>query len=160
MWCRRRKVTSVYLISLFGTAVIFGFLRGAPHHLGILVVGAVTALWCGWPSESDVRSFSPTGLRWHRASAAALCLLFAYESSWSWSAVRYDWRFPYSRAREAAEYIKSVGADRAGIDCLNGLTVGILLYFDSNICTNLRSPEGFSFFHESLDVRRRATLLP
>jgi hypothetical protein len=158
IWCKMRRVRSVYLISLLGILFAFGFLRGAAHHVGMVVIGAVTALWCGWPSRSAVLTFTASEMKWHRVSIAALCALFAYQSWWSWSAIRYDWRFPYSGARDAAAYIKSVGADRQSIDCFDNNSVAIMPYFDSNVCANLRTSEGFSFFHTTLETRRRATV--
>jgi len=159
LWSAVRKVGAIWLIAVVGNALVFGFLRGSPHHLGTMVAGAVTALWCGWPTKAEVVSFSPLELRWNQFATAGLCALFAYQTAWSWSAVRSDWLLPYSGAREAAEYLKSAGADRESIDGFDYNVIAILPYFESNIFANLRPPTGSPFQHSfSRMFRLRSTL--
>ena len=159
LWSKARKVRVIWLIAVIGNALAFGFLRGAPHHLGTMVVGSVVALWCGWPTSDQAMAFSSGGQRWYRVSIVALCLLFAYQSWWSWTAIRSDWLFPYSGAQEAAEFLKSNGADKQSIEGFDYKVTAILPYFESNIFTNLQVRGEPVFLHSfSVEFRGRATL--
>lgn len=159
LWSKARKVRAIWLIAVVGNAFVFGFLRGAAHHLGIMVLGAVAALWCGWPAKEEVITFSPAEVRWNQFATAALCVLFAYQTTWSWSAVRSDWSLPYSGARDAAQYLKSAGADRDSIDGFDYKIIAILPYFESNIFANVRPRSGAPFLHSfSRMFRLRSTL--
>jgi hypothetical protein len=81
IWSIRRKIGLMFVIAVLGNAVVYGFVRGAAHHLGIMVVASITALWCGWPTNREVSSYSSSMQKWHRTAVAALCLLFAYRNS-------------------------------------------------------------------------------
>jgi len=159
LWSKARKVRAIWLVAVVGNAFVYGFLRGSPHHLGVMVVGTVAALWCGWPTKDEVTEFSPEALRWQRFDTAALCVLFAYQTAWSWSAIRSDWLLPYSGAREAAEYLKSAGADRESIDGFDYKITAIEPYFEGNIFANVRPRNGAPFLHSfSREFHLRSSL--
>lgn len=158
IWCRKRRVLWVFLIAIMGNAFLFGFVRGAAQHVGTLVVGSVVALWCGWPESAEVAQLNSRSLAWHRVSVAALCLLFACQVSWSWSAIRNDWLGPYSGASDAAAYLKPAVENGASVQGFGYISVGLQPYFSRNIFENLQIAGGGSFFRNSREYRRRATL--
>jgi hypothetical protein len=158
IWAKKRHVRLVFAVSLIGNALVFGFVRGRVHHLGIQVVGSVVALWCGWPAKSEAAGFDRAGTRWNRAAYSTLCLLFAYQSFWSISAVQWDWLLPYSGAREAAEFLQSMGAHRQSVEAFDHISVAIQPYFSHNIFANFRAPGGAAFYRDTMDFRRRTTL--
>jgi len=153
VWCARRGVRLILAIPLVGNSLIFGFLRGGYHHTGILVIGAVTALWAGWPAAVSAAEF-----KWYRLSVIALSLLFAYQCTWSWTAIRTDWYQPYSGAGDTAEFLKASGAASQGVEGYGYFEVAVQPYFDSNIFENLRQPGGGAFFHSSVEYQRKAAL--
>jgi hypothetical protein len=90
---------------------------------------------------------------------ATLILTFGWACTWSYTAMRNDWAGPYTGARDAAEYLKSVHADKLGCNGYLYWAVGVQPYFDHNIFLNYGGPEVPAAYHFSSDFRKRADVL-
>jgi hypothetical protein len=111
-----------------------------PHNKGAIVVALIVCLWIAWPQEK----------RWDPELAiAALVLgaLFAIQTVWAVSAWRHDFATPYSGSKDAAIYLKQVGADPAHTFGFCYPMVAIQAYFDHSIFANW--PTGYLHLSKS-----------
>ncbi len=110
-------------------ALVFSSLYIAPRHIGTVFTGFVVSAWLTWPT-------APGRLRWLERSTAALLLLICVEQvGWTAHTLLTQQRYPYSPARETAEYLRSLGPD-ARIAGYYYFSSAPLFYFDRNIYFN------------------------
>ncbi len=158
-WALQRGGLFLLVGSVGGTAAIYGFLRGAQHHVGLVLLALITCLWMVWPTPAQLASSALHFRRLHYVFLASLAIIFAIQVEWSYRAMRNDVAGPYSGARDAAQYLKSVNAEQQGCSGYFFMDVGVAAYFDHNIFQNLGGPEAPSFFHHSLPYARKATIV-
>ncbi|HTR27520.1 MAG TPA: hypothetical protein VMI10_26355 [Terriglobales bacterium] len=96
------------------------------QHWGAIVIALIVCLWIAWPRERK-GSFEPT------MAALLLSGLFAIQTVWAVSAWRHDFTTPYSGSKDAAIYLKQVGADHARIFGFCYPVVAVQAYFDRSI---------------------------
>jgi len=151
IWAHERQGLMLLTLSVGGAACVYGFLRGLGHHQGLITIAFVVFLWAVWPSPEQLQA--PTReSRWiHHGMFVALLLVFAWHCSWSYSAIRNDWAGPYSGARDAAMFLKSVHADQVGCRGYSFWAVGVQPYFDHNIFVNQGGPDSPAAHHFSFD---------
>lgn len=119
----------VFVASVGGLFAFEWFLVVLPQHLGAIVVALIVSLWIAWPQEK----------RWHPElviTSLVLCTMFAIHTVWTVSAWRHDYEAPYSGSRDAAMYLKQIGADHARIFGFCYPMVAIQAYFDHSIFAN------------------------
>ena len=119
----------VFVAGIGGLVAFEWYMVVLPQHLGAVVVALIVCLWIAWPQEK----------RWNPELAmAALVLgaLFGMQTVWTVSAWRHDYEAPYSGAKDAAIYLKQVGADHARIFGFCYPMVAIQAYFDHSIFAN------------------------
>ena len=125
-----RSAEAVVFVAGIGGLVAFEwYMVVLPQHLGAVVVALIVSLWIAWPQEK----------RWNPELAmAALVLgaLFGMQTVWTVSAWRHDYEAPYAGAKDAAIYLKQVGADHARIFGFCYPMVAIQAYFDHSIFAN------------------------
>jgi len=131
------------VLSIGGLLVFNAFIYGAPHHTGAIVIAIVLILWLSWPEpgEGIPRLFAPVSL-------VILCVVFGVQTYWAVSAWRHELRDPYSGSRDAANYLRAIGADHALIEGYHFDVVAIQPYFDHNIFENWST----SYVHHSRDT--------
>jgi len=133
-----------------GVALIYGFCRGTRHHEGIIIIALLTAIWSVWPSEPELRNSTREFLNLHKILVWSLTILFMWQTYLASVALRRDWYEPYTGAKDAATYLKSMQTDLA--NCA-GYTVGLVAiqpYFSHNIFVNLGGSEAPGFYHQSV----------
>ena len=108
---------------LFGT-IVYAQL----WHFGILFLAWLFAIWI---SAYRTRVTAPTLL--------ALIAAIGLQCYWTATAVRYDWRHPYSGSLAAAQYFRQNGLPPGGLYAIGYSTTAVQPYFPSNI---------YSDFHE------------
>ncbi len=142
-WCftRRRLLTFVLPAGLL--IALYSIVHGYPHHHGTLVIATITVLWIAWPTAEEQSSFGRRQ-KWELLAMVALLLLFCAVNIWDAAVVvKREYLYPYSGAKDAADYLKSVGAERAPMfGFVYGVT-GVQAYFDHNIFANTST----SYFH-------------
>jgi hypothetical protein len=147
-WCFTRRRTLVFALPVAAMIGFYAKVHGAPHHHGTAFIAAVTALWIAWPDLEERRSAS---LFQRRAlqSMAVLLLCMCVVNVWDAGiAINREYLYPYSGAADAANYLKSVGAD-------GGLVFGFLMgiagveaYFDHKVFANTST----TYFHHGLPL--------
>jgi hypothetical protein len=141
IWAHERRGLLLMSLGVGGAAFVYGFLRGYGHHQGLITIAFVVCLWAAWPSSEQLDSLPRDSLRIHQAFLVALLVLFGWHCTWSYTAIRNDWAGPYSGARDAAMFLKSVHADKVGCRGYSFWAVGVQPYFDHNIFVNKGSPD-------------------
>lgn len=139
------------LIFIFPVGVLIAFyaeIHGAPHHHGSALVAAIASLWIAWPTSQEQRLFT-TRQRWAQRGMVALLVLFCAVNIWDAAVViQREYLYPYSGAEDAANYLRSVGADRGPIFGFLFGMVGVQAYFDHNILSNIPT----TYFHHGLPL--------
>lgn len=145
-WCYMRRGwvhwLPLWMILLLG---VFYGLYGDEHHQGTIFVAGIAGLWIAWPGAAERSTFTIHQRRTHIVFATFFGCLLAYQIGNTAFALRNDYRYPYSGAPDAANYLKSAGADQRRIVGLGYSFVAVQAYFDRNILVN-RSTE---YYHHS-----------
>ncbi len=147
-WCYTRRQLFVFVLPVGMMIAVYSVIHGYAHHHGTAFIAAITAFWIAWPSEAERRVFSA---REQRALHGMIVLLVCLCAMNIWDAavcLKREYLFPYSGAKDAANYLKSVGAGRVPMFGLVYGVVGIEAYFDHNIFINLPT----SYFHHGLPM--------
>jgi hypothetical protein len=159
LWSLLRRNWLLLVLTVGGSAFEYGFLRGFGHHQGLITIAFVVFLWAAWPRAEEIPQMPHFPKVVHQAFLAVLLLTFGWQCTWSYQAIRGDWAGPYSGARDAAEYLKSVHAEKLGIGGYTFWAVGIQPYFSHNIFLNYGAPNSPALYHFSIDFERRAGVL-
>ena len=138
---RRRPLT--LLLPAGVLIALYSVVHGYPHHHGTLVIATITALWIAWPTEDEQQLFM-LRQRWELRGMIGLLLVFCAVNIWDAAVViKREYLYPYSGAKDAADYLKSVGADRFSMFGFVYGVAGVQAYFDHNIFANLST----TYFH-------------
>ena len=148
-WCYLRRRLLVYALPVGLLTALYALIHGYAHHHGVALIAVIAAMWIAWPEREEQRSFSPLQRRALCGMSAALLILCALNLWDAEVAMKHEYLYPYSGAEDAANYLKSVGADRGKIvGFLYGM-VGVQPYFDHNIFSNIPN----SYYHHGLPLR-------
>lgn len=147
IWAFLRRSSLLLLATLGSTSFWYGFVRGFGHHQGLITIAFVMFLWAAWPTGKQRADFRPFHKALHFAFLAVLLAMFAWHCSWSLHAIRGDWAGPYSGAKDAAAYLKSVHAEEEGCNGYGFWSVAVQPYFDRNIFLNHGGPAAPAFHH-------------
>ena len=147
-WCYTRRSLLLFVLPLSLLIALYAEVHGYPHHHGTVFIAAITAFWIAWPTEEETRSFN---VRQHRAMHGVIALLLCLFAVNIWDAavvIQREYRYPYSGSEDAAQYLKSVGADRGKVfGFLFGVNA-VQAYFDHNILANIPT----AYYHNGLPL--------
>ncbi len=117
-------------LPLIAIMLFLGLVYTRDWHLGLVWITLLMVLWASWDTtETD----NPLNLQ--NVLAWLLMLICVLQLPWTFRAVQYDIRFPYSGSKMVAEYLKTV-APGTRIAGFNPQSTGLLAYFSSNIFFN------------------------
>lgn len=126
------------------TAVLLAFfvkVYASVWHCGTLTMIAVAALWIAWPCKERA------GLRFQSALKTLVLVglagLFAIQIYWSARTLSRDYGGAYSGSLDAANFLRSVGADRTTTCGFGFNSVALQPYFPESIYQNWPNGEGF-----------------
>jgi hypothetical protein len=137
VWCFLRGKLLVFLLPVGLEIALYSFVYGTAHHHGTVFVAAIMGLWIAWPSPEEQRTL-PAHDRWPLRGMIALLLCLCAVNIWDAAVViKRDYLYPYSGAEDAANYLKSVGADRQSIFGYAFGISAVQAYFDHNILANI-----------------------
>jgi hypothetical protein len=156
LWSYVRRGWLLLILVVGGTACEYGFLRGFGHHQGLITVAFVVFVWAMWPGTDEIATMPAFSRVIHYAFTGIVALTFAWQCWWSLRAMKADWAGPYSGARDAAQYLKTVGADKLGVGGYTFWSVGVQPYFDHNIYVNYGGPRDPARYHFAFDFEKRA----
>lgn len=125
-----RRKNLLLLLPIFVMLLFLAFVYAREWHLGLLWITLLMVLWISWDATETDRSMSLQNVL--AGLLLAICIL---QFPWTFRAIRYDIRFPYSGSKTAAEYLKTLdpGMRIAGF---TPEVTGILPYFNRNIFFN------------------------
>ena len=147
-WSFLRRQGLAFALPTVTLIFFYAALHGAAHHHGTVFIAAVAGLWIAWPSSHEQQKFNDNE-RWLLRGMTLLLVCLCALNIWDASvAIYHEYRFPYSGSEDAAQYLKSLGADRGPMFGLLFGTVAVQAYFDHNIFTNLPN----SYFHHGLPL--------
>ena len=147
-WCAWRRRLLVFVLPLAMLIGLYIGVHGYAHHHGTVTIAALTAIWIAWPSDAERRAF---GIREWRATYAMTGLLLTFCAVQIWDStgvIEHEYRFPYSGAGDAANFLKAEGAERAPIFGYLYGVAGVQAYFDHNIFANMHT----AYFHHGLPL--------
>jgi hypothetical protein len=162
-WFYFRRRLFIFVLPVGVMLAVYAVIHGAAHHHGTAFVAAITAFWIAWPSRKGNADSAPRET-WITRTGVGLLVCLCVVNIWDAAVViKREYLFPYSGAEDAANYLKSVGADRGHIFGLLYGVVAVQAYFDHKIFDNL--PTGY--FHHglpltgtTLDVEELETIQP
>ncbi|HET6930105.1 MAG TPA: hypothetical protein VFI45_07270 [Candidatus Acidoferrum sp.] len=147
-WCIWRKKWLSFILPVGAMIVFYAAIHGAAHHHGTAFVAAIAGLWIAWPTCEENLAFDRLDRMALGVVEALLLILCAVNLFDAEVVIRREYAYPYSGAADAAQYLKSVGADRNSMfGYLHGV-VAVQAYFDHNIFVN--NPT--AFFHHGLPL--------
>lgn len=152
IWCWSRTGPAKWLplVMVFVSAAFYGY-YGWVHHQGTILVATIAALWIAWPPSEELGRLNVRDAQIHRGLVAILVCLSGYQVWNAGVALRNDYRYPYSGAKQTAEYLKSVGGDQRRILGVGYGFVAVQAYFDHNLLVN-RPTEYFHHGVPSLGI--------
>jgi hypothetical protein len=138
----------VFVTSVGGLLAFEWFMVVLPQHVGAIVVALIVSLWIAWPPE---KGWNPE----LAITSLVLGAMFAIQTAWAVSAWRHDFSTPYSGSKDAAIYLKQVGADHERIFGFCYPMVAIQAYFDHSIFANWPT----AYLHATKDEEAGACVL-
>src|SRR5579872_670322 len=147
-WCFIRKRLLLFALPTGMLIALYVLVHGYAHHHGTVFLSSIIALWIAWPTRAETAAFDAVHRRaFFGITGILICL--AVLNIWDAGvAMRNDYLYPYSGAEDAANYLRSVGADKEKIvGFLYGI-VGVQPYFDHDLFTNIPT----SYYHHGLPL--------
>lgn len=148
VWCVWRLKWLSYVLPVGILIAFYISVHGAAHHHGTVFVAAIVGLWIAWPTEREKVDFRGSDRGAFLAVQSLLLVLCAFNIWDSLIVIQREYAYPYSGSADAAQYLKSVGADHGPMfGFLHGV-VAVQAYFDHNIFENNRN----AFYHHGLPL--------
>lgn len=119
------------LLPLAAIILFLSFVYGLAWHLGLIWITILMILWAVWNPNADT---SP-GFNLQKVLGGFLFFLCLLQLPWTWGAIRFDIRSPYSGAKNTAAYLSTLphGLRIAGFA---PQSTAIVPYFPGNIFFN------------------------
>jgi len=136
-WCFMRRRLLAFGIPTALLILLYTLLHGFAHHDGTVFLSVIVGVWIAWPTEKERRALTKGQRRATQGMIALLVLLFGINIWDAAVAVRNEYLYPYSGAKDAANYLKSVGAVGKPIFGYMYGVAGVQAYFDRNILSNV-----------------------
>lgn len=147
-WCAMRRKLVVFAAPVITLIAFYMSVHGYSHHHGTVTVAAMTALWIAWPTKEESSVFTAFE---QRATSGIKIVLVIFCTVQIWDSVGvidHEYRFPYSGAEDAAQFIKSNRADREPMFGLLYGVAGVQAYFDRNIFANMHT----AYYHHGVPL--------
>jgi hypothetical protein len=152
-WCFLRRRFLVFALPVGLLTALYSVIHGYAHHQGTLFIAALAPLWIAWPNKQETRTFNELQSYVFKG-ISGLLLCFCVLNIWDAEvAIRHEYLYPYSGAGDAANYLKSVGADKQRVLGFLYGVVGVQPYFEHNILINIPTAyyhHGIPFYGQEL----------
>ncbi len=147
-WCYMRGLLWAYVLPVGLLLALYAKVHGYPHHHGTVFIAAIAAFWIAWPTGDEMHSLRGRQQQAMRGMVVLLLCLFAVNIWDAAVVIQREYRFPYSGSEDAAQYLKSVGADHSTVfGFLFGVNA-VQAYFDHNILSNIPT----AYYHNGLPL--------
>ncbi len=151
VWCFMRRRLLAFAIPTALLIILYTQLHGFAHHHGTVFLSAIVGLWIAWPTEEERQEFTARERSATQGMIAFLVLLFGINIYDAAVAIRNDYRYPYSGAQDAANYLKFIGAVGKPIFGYMYGVAGVQAYFDHNILSNMPT----TYYHHGTPLHGR-----
>jgi hypothetical protein len=142
-WFYRRGRLLEYALPVAMLVSLYCFVHGYAHHHGTVFVATIAAAWIAWPLDLERSKFTTQEVWETRGMVALLLCLCAVNMVDAEVVIHRDYVYPYCGARDAADYLRTVGADKGPMfGFLYGVNA-VQAYFDHNLFSNMSS----SYYH-------------
>jgi len=148
IWCFTRHRFLIFALPVGTLVALYAKIHGAAHHQGTAFVAAIAALWIAWPDREERPAYDVFQRRALQGMIALLLCLCAINIKDAAVTIHREYLYPYSGAPDAANYLKSVGADGGPMFGFLFGTVAVQAYFDHNIFSNLPT----AYFHHGMPL--------
>jgi hypothetical protein len=149
VWCFFRKRLLAYALPVGLLFLLYAVIHGYAHHHGTMFVAAIAGLWIAWPTGDEQKGFNARE-RWATYGMTAVLLVLCGVNIWdSVVVLKREYKYPYCGAKDAADYLRSVGADRDTVFGYLFGTVAVQAYFDRNIFANMPT----AYFHQGVPFK-------
>lgn len=145
-WCASRSRLLPFALPLVMELAFFVKVYGNLWHLGALIIITVAAVWIAWPHASRVDPRFDTTLS--LLVLAGTVGLFAVQIYWTGRTLAMDYSRPYSGSLDAANFLRSVGADATTLCGFGFHSSAIQPYFRGSIFGNWPKGEAFWRFEQ------------
>lgn len=119
------KALFVFMLSSASLCLVSSVIYSQVWHDGILFLVWIFALW---------RAATFRQLDW--AALAALSITVAFQCHWTAESIRYDFPFPYSGSKAAAQYLRENNIPSKTLYGIGYACTGVQPYFAHNIFAN------------------------
>jgi hypothetical protein len=119
------------LLPLVAIILFLSFVYGLAWHLGLIWVTILMILWAVWDPDADTRP----GFNLQKVLGGFLFFLCLLQLPWTWGAIRFDIRSPYSGAKNTAAYLRTLPTSMR-IAGFGPQSTAIVPYFPGNIFFN------------------------
>ena len=147
-WFIVRRRFLLFALLVGSMIAFYAKIHGAAHHHGTAFVALLAALWIAWPSCAERDEFGTLQRRALLGMIGLLLCLCAVNFFDAAVVIQREYQYPYSGAPDAANYLKSVGADRGPMFGFLFGVVAVDAYFDHNHFANMPT----SYFHHGLPL--------
>jgi hypothetical protein len=141
-FCASRRRLLPFALPTAFLLVFFVKVYGNLWHCGALTMIAVAALWIAWPSPGKCAPRLQSAV--HGLMLAGLTGLLAVHIYWAARTLAMDYSGAYSGSLDAANFLRSVGADATSTCGMGFHSVAVQPYFRESIFENW--PRGESFW--------------
>jgi len=139
VWCAYRRRFLAFFLPLGLVLGFFVKVYGYLWHCGALTMVAVAALWIAWNSPPVPMAKLQRAM--NVLLLAAVAALFAVQIYWTARTLAMDYSRPYSGSADAANFLRSAGADRSSTCGFGFHAVALQPYFPKGLFMNW--PESF-----------------
>ena len=160
VWCATRRRLLAFALGVGLQLALYSFLYGTAHHHGTAFVAAIAGLWIAWPTDEERKTFSLVESRM-LVGITSLLLCLCAVNIWDGAVtIERDYLYPYSGAEDAANYLKSVGADRRSIFGFAFGSSAVQPYFEHRIYANIptsyihNGQPGYGFWLDAKELQR------
>jgi hypothetical protein len=147
-WCALRRRMLLFVPPVAILIAFYMIVHGYSHHHGTVTIAFMTAIWVAWPSQEERLALDAFG---QRATNGMLVLLLLFCAVQIWDSVgviNHEYRYPYSGAEDAADFLKSQHAERRPIFGFLYGVAGVQAYFDHNIFANIHT----AYYHHGVPL--------
>jgi hypothetical protein len=148
-WCAIRHKLLPFAASVAALIAFYMAIHGYSHHHGTVTIAAIVSIWIAWPLDRSKLSVFENRVL---TGMIALLLVFCAVQTWdSVGVIVNEYRYPYSGAEDAANFLKSEHAEQKLIFGFVYGIAGIQAYFDHNIFANTHT----AYYHHGVPLEGR-----
>lgn len=129
-----KRLAYYFIFPLSIMALLVNHILISPWNYGILFIYWLFMLWISIEDVAPVCIEKDQRVR--KVLYPLVIIVLFVQCYWSYTALKFDWRYAYSGGKSVAHYIKSHHLENKKIYAMYTYQTAILAYFDKNILSN------------------------